>query len=113
MGWGGKFTCSECGKEFYPHRERIFEHDAVTCAKPECQRKRKTRLQRERREVVRQKRDAALRSNVLEVVASLPSSRVKQRGSTLPRRAKGSGWGNALRQRRSALPQSQAPEVVR
>jgi hypothetical protein len=97
-------TCTECGKHFPPHRERIFDHKAVTCAKPECQRKRKTRLQRERREAARQRHDAALRSNVLQDVASVRSSRVKQRRPTLPR-AKGPGWGNALRQRRSSLPQ--------
>lgn len=45
--------CTECGKKFHPHRQRIFEHDAVTCAAAECQRKRKTRLQRERRDRAR------------------------------------------------------------
>ena len=39
-------TCSECGKPFYPWRRRMFENEQTTCAKPECQRKRKTRLQK-------------------------------------------------------------------
>ena len=73
MVWGGLFTCSECDKRFYPHRERIFEHEAVTCGSPECQRKRKTRLQRERRLKQRKPISADIAS-------------VKQRRSSLPRR---------------------------
>ncbi len=86
--------CTECGKEFNPWRERPFGLDAATCGSAECQRKRKTRLQRERRAEARKLHDASLRSNYLQDVASFRSSRAKQRGSTLP-----------LKQRRSRLPQ--------
>ena len=94
-----RLTCSECGKEFHPHRVRIFDHDAATCAKPECQRKRKTRLQRERRDL---KRSAANRAHIESLRQSRPTlpqitGKVKLRGSTLP-----------LRQRRSSLPQRSA-----
>lgn len=79
-------TCSECGREFYPWRERMFEHKQATCGNPDCQRDRKTRLQRERR--------------------------MKQRRSSLPQsktRLKKQAWGNALRQRRPTL--LQPPEA--
>lgn len=42
--------CSECGKEFYPYRRQIFGREQSTCASRECQRKRKSRRQRERRD---------------------------------------------------------------
>lgn len=81
-------TCSECNEKFRPYRRRMFEGEQLTCAKPECQRKRKTRLQRERRE------------------KQHPVGTQGRRGSNLPpRRIKGAGWGNALKQRRSTLPQ--------
>jgi hypothetical protein len=76
--------CSECGKQFNPHRDRIFDKEASTCGKPECQRKRKTRLQRERREMKQRPAGDCL---------------AKQRGYTLP-----------LKQRRPTLPQP--PEVA-
>jgi hypothetical protein len=68
--------CTECGKEFSPWRERPYGLDAVTCGSVDCQRKRKTRLQRERR----------LKQH------PAGSGLTKQRGSTLP-----------LRQHRSRL----------
>ena len=55
-------TCSECGKTVYPHRELIYDKRPETCGADDCQRARKTRLQRERR--------------------------MKQRRSTLPHRGK-------------------------
>jgi hypothetical protein len=42
--------CSECGRETEPHRGIMFDKASATCAQPECQRARKSRLQRERRE---------------------------------------------------------------
>jgi len=87
--------CTECGKEFNPWRERPFGLDAATCGSAECQRKRKTRLQKERRAAALERHLASLRSNYH--VASFPSSRAKQRGSTLP-----------LKQRRSRLPQEES-----
>lgn len=41
--------CSECGRGFMPHRDKPYGKDAETCGDPECQRARKTRLQRDRR----------------------------------------------------------------
>jgi len=41
--------CSECGKEFYPYRREIFGRAQLTCASQDCQRRRKSRRQRERR----------------------------------------------------------------
>jgi len=44
----GTHTCSECGKTFKPYRAKLFGKLAVVCS-AECQRGRKTRLQRQRR----------------------------------------------------------------
>ena len=41
--------CSECGKEFYPYRRRMYKIEQFTCASRDCQRKRKSRLQKQRR----------------------------------------------------------------
>jgi len=77
--------CLECGGKFHPHRERMFEHEQVTCGQAECQRARKTRLQRDRRE---QKREAAriLRRNLRQRRSTLPQDlqETKQCGSTVP-----------------------------
>lgn len=91
-------TCSECGKHFHPWRARMFENYQTTCANPDCQRARKTRLQRERRAKQRPAGDCLTKQRG----STVPQT--KQRRPTLPR-AKGPGWGNALKQRRSALPQ--------
>jgi hypothetical protein len=91
-------TCSECGKDFHPWRERMFEHYQTTCGNPDCQRARKTRLQRERRMKQRPAGDCLTKQRGSTV------PQMKQRRPTLPR-AKGPGWGNALKQRRSSLPQ--------
>lgn len=44
-----RLTCEECGKEFIPWRDRIFDRENHTCGSDDCQRKRKTRLQKKRR----------------------------------------------------------------
>lgn len=45
-----RVVCTECGDEISPYRNVIFDKKPETCAKPECQRARKSRLQRERRD---------------------------------------------------------------
>jgi hypothetical protein len=76
--------CSECGKEFYPYRRRIFGRDQVTCASAECQRKRKSRRQRERREPdIVEALYRRGRSNVLHVEDI--ASRFRGRGAALAR----------------------------
>jgi hypothetical protein len=52
--------CPECGDSYYPHHG-WGSKAIVTCGMPECQRKRKTRLQKERREALRA--DAATAAN--------------------------------------------------
>jgi hypothetical protein len=49
-----KVICEVCGKETWPYREEIFDKKPRTCGAAECQRKLKTKLQRERREQSRQ-----------------------------------------------------------
>lgn len=101
MRYYGPFFCSECKKQFRPHREMaIFDKNPATCGSAECQRKRKTRLQRERREKDHVKGMQGVRGSTLPP---------KQRRPTLPH-AKGVGWGNAPKQRRSTMPQP--PEVA-
>jgi hypothetical protein len=108
VSWRNKVPCSECGETFFAYRARLFDGEQLTCGKVDCQRKRKTRLQRERRE---QKREL-----LREQRRALRRIAMRQRGSTVPqvlqepkqRRRISGGWGNALRQRRSTLPQ--APE---
>jgi hypothetical protein len=94
MSWP-RPKCTECGKEFNPWRERPYGLNAVTCGSDECQRKRKTRLQKERR----------LKQHPAGAQGARTDLPAKQRGSMSPHRAKGPGWGNALKQPRSTLPQ--------
>lgn len=72
----GRPLCEECKKPFRVHRESPFGKDVHTCGSPECQRKRKTRLQREKR---------SLRRHHMVPYPGMPQARkVKQHRSTLP-----------------------------
>lgn len=53
MSYWNRPKCSECGEEFIPYRDRMFDRLPVTCSK-KCARTRKTRLQKQRRSTLRQ-----------------------------------------------------------
>lgn len=100
--------CTECGKEFYPHRERIFDKESQTCGSPECQRKRKTRLQRERRDRLRTKENFDHIEWLRQSRSSLPqiAGKVKQRPAGVPpKQRKRISADIASKQRGSAMPQ--------
>jgi hypothetical protein len=78
-------TCTECGRNFHPWRDRMFGHEQTTCGEPDCQRARKSRLQRERR----------LR------VADF--DRLRQSRPTVPQIAGKATQRPAVKQRRSSL----------
>jgi hypothetical protein len=48
----GDQVCSECTRRFIAYRDRIFDKQPAVCS-AECQKARKTRLQRERRHAKR------------------------------------------------------------